>query len=141
LFLRTRVLLGDELRTGVTSTGATRFTTGTGTLAADSGEFTLEGYCTIGSNRLVRVSGEFGIKSVVPQPADRNLTVEYETVEDGPTRVRIIDLLGRQVATLADGYSTAQVYEVSYGEKLPGGTYMLVLETRSDRDVRVVVVR
>ena len=101
----------------------------------------LEGYCTIGSNRLIRLSGEFGIKAVLPQPAEDQLRVEYETVEDGPTRLRLVDLLGREVARLTDGYRRGQVHEAILTEKLPAGTYMLLLETRTDRDVRMVVVK
>lgn len=141
LFLRARVLLGQEVSTPITSTGFSRLTSGTGTLAVDSGEFGLEGYCTIGSNRLVRIDGTFGIRAVAPQPAEETLSVEYETVEDGPTRLRLVDLLGREVATLADGYREARVYEAVLEQRIASGTYMLLLETRTGRDVRMVVVR
>ena len=140
LYLRTRVLLGESLTTRVTSTGASRPTSGTGLLSIDSGDFTLEGYCTIGSNRLVRLSGEFGIKAIAPQPVADQLRIEYELVEDGPTRLRLIDLLGREVAILADGYRERRVYEAVLEQRLPSGTYILLLETRTERDAKKIVV-
>ena len=140
LFLRARVLLGDQTTTPVRSSDAVRFTSGAARLAIDTGQFTLDGYCFIGSDRLVRVTGDFGIKSVAPNPVDGPLQIDFETVEDGPTKLELFDLFGRKIITYVDEHLSSRAYSAEDQTALPTGTYMVVLTTRTDRDVRFVVV-
>ena len=136
------VLLGDELTTGITF-DSIRWVDGEVATDSRDGEFMLTGYCDVGSDRLVRLEGEFGIKSVTPNPIGSRAEVIFETVENGPTRVEMFDLSGRKVATLVDVPDLpvqAHLAAIPTGE-LATGAYTIVLTTPTQRSVRHVVIR
>ena len=134
------VLLGNDLTTQITSSNRSRFTTGGATLAAVPGLFTLEGYCSVGGDRLVQVTGNFGIKLVAPNPARDRIAVEFELVEDGATRLVLYDGLGREVYRLVDGNLKANPHRVDTPLDLPPGMYVLELRTPTQREERKVIV-
>lgn len=140
-FMTATVLLGDALTTPIVATSDSRFITGGARLQIDTGRFDLIGYCALGANRLVRVSGAAGIKSVAPNPTGGALAVEFETVEDGATRLTLYDALGRPVATLVDEILAPQPYRADIFLDLPGGVYILEMRTPTQTDRREIVIR
>lgn len=141
LYLDALVLLGDATATDVFSSDWTGFTSGSARLVVDSGRFELEGYCDIGGARLVRITGEPGIKAVVPHPVGDRGEVEFETIEDGMLRLELFDLTGRRAALLVDEDVSPGRYAVPLPDGLPSGSYRVVLQTPTMRFERGVVVR
>lgn len=134
------VLLGDDLTTPIISSDTSRFTTGGAQLKIAPGLFTLEGYCTVGGNRLVRITNNFGIKSVAPNPTRDRIAVDFELVEDGRTSLALYDMLGRRVALLLEDEMTAQPHHLEAQITLPQGAYILELRTPTQRQQAGIVV-
>jgi len=107
------------------------------------GELRLDGVCTTGSGRLVVADGELVLRPVRPNPVTGEAEIEFEIVEDGPTRLAIVDPLGRVVRMLVDDVLRHGPHVLQVGfEGVPSGSYSLVLTTRADRrSVPVIVVR
>lgn len=140
VYVETIVLLGNDLSTEIASSEETAFLKGGARLVVTPGTFTLEGYCAVGSNRLVRITDDFGIKAVVPNPSSDHITVDIELAEDGRTRLRLYDSRGNLALTLLDEQMSASPHSVETQLNLPPGIYFLELETPTQTDqVRVYV--
>jgi hypothetical protein len=64
-----------------------------------------------------------------PNPFNPSTTIRYSLPEAGPVRLAVYDLLGREVARLADGERHAGSHELVFDAAgLPSGSYLLVLE-------------
>ncbi len=65
-----------------------------------------------------------------PNPFNPTTTIEYGIPSAGIVRLKVFDLLGRELAVLQDGYKHAGVYSVSFdGTRLPSGIYVYQLES------------
>ncbi len=139
-FVEATVLLGDDLTTEITSSEQTAFLKGGARIDVTPGTFSLEGYCTVGGNRLVRVTDNFGIKAVIPNPVRGRITVDLELVEDGKTQLKLYDALGRVAATLLSKDMPATPHRIEAEVDLPAGVYFLELETPTQLDqIRVEI--
>lgn len=84
---------------------------------------------------------------VYPNPASGPLTVRYALPSSAPVRLAVFDVLGREVALLADGVQAAGTHEAQSAQGgLASGVYVVRLETgsgavRQVRTQRVTVVR
>ncbi|WP_158442641.1 T9SS type A sorting domain-containing protein [Salinibacter ruber] len=78
-----------------------------------------------------------------PNPAGRRATVEYALPEARKVTLEVYDVLGRRVATLADGKKQAGRHEASLqARKLPSGVYFGRLEAGGQtRTQKITVVR
>jgi len=64
-----------------------------------------------------------------PNPFNPGTTIEYGIPEEGEVRLRLFDLLGREVEVLADGFRQQGTYTVEFdGMNHPSGTYVYRLE-------------
>lgn len=134
------VLLGNDLTTDVISSDTSRFLIGGAKLAVSPGTFTLQGYCAVGGNRLVRVTNDFGIKAVSPNPARNRIAVDFELVENGRTSLTLYDMLGRRAAVLLDVEMSAQPHHLEAELALPQGVYLLELATPTQRRQKRIVI-
>jgi hypothetical protein len=142
-FLDVKVLLGDSTVTPITI-DTLFWTDGDVTVSTEDGIFTLQGYCTIGGDRLVQVNGTFGIKSAAPNPFNPSTEIIFETVERGATTLAIHDAQGRLVATLVDGEELPIRAHVRTwnAERVASGIYYAVLTTPTQRSTwRLVVLK
>ena len=135
------VLLGNDTTTEITSSDQSRFITGGARLNIASGLFHLHGYCRVGGDRLVQVTGDFGIKLVAPNPASNRVTVEFELVEDGATSLVLYDALGQTALHLIDNELKENPYRVESELDLPPGLYVLELVTPTQREQRKVIIQ
>jgi subtilase family serine protease len=78
---------------------------------------------------------------VSPDPASGPCRVSFDLAASGPVKVTIVDVLGREVRTLANGTRSAGSYSVVWdtrdegGRNVPGGVYLSRVETA--RGVRI----
>ncbi|MEM1041498.1 MAG: PQQ-dependent sugar dehydrogenase [Bacteroidota bacterium] len=67
--------------------------------------------------------------SAFPTPFAGRTTVRYVLGEAGPVRVSVFDVLGREVAVLADGQAEAGTHEAVFeAAGLPSGVYLVQLD-------------
>ncbi|OZC01801.1 hypothetical protein BSZ36_01635 [Rubricoccus marinus] len=91
----------------------------------------------------LEASGALALDAPVPNPARGAATVRYALPAAGPVRLDVVDLLGRRVASLADGEVPAgpQVASFDVGG-LAAGVYAVRLQSgEAVRVVRLTVVR
>jgi len=94
------------------------------------GTFSLTGLCTQGGTRLYDENGTISLSQNNPNPFIGVTEIDYNTIEDGPTRLWITDMLGRQVAVLADGAYKAGKYAAHFDASgLQPGVYNYILQT------------
>ena len=88
-------------------------------------------------------AGTFTLHSAYPNPFASRTTLGFTLPEAQHVRLTVYDVLGRRVATLADGPQAAGYSEVVFdAATLPGGVYVYRLETDSvDLTERVSLVR
>ncbi len=77
-----------------------------------------------------------------PNPFSRQTTIEYALPEARAVRLAVYDVLGRQVATLADGRKEGGFHRVQWqaGQKLSSGTYFLRLRAGDQSKTRRLTV-
>ncbi len=86
---------------------------------------------------------EPALYAAYPNPVGTTATVRYDVAESGTVRIVVYDLLGREVAVLADGSREAGQHAVTLDTRsLPSGTYILRMTAGSHvQSQRVTVVR
>lgn len=142
-FLDVVVTLGNALSTPVTF-DTIFFSDGKATASANNGVFVLDGYCAVGGDRIVKVSGAFGIKMAAPNPFNPSTDIHFETVEDGRTSLEIFDLYGRRVAALVDQQPLPTQPHIATWDASaqPSGIYYAVLTTPTQRSIlRLMLLR
>ena len=81
------------------------------------------------------------LSAVYPNPASRSATVEVWLPRSGPLSVRLVDLLGREVALLAEGRTAAGTHRLRVPTRaLPGGVYTVLMEAGGTLSTRRLVV-
>lgn len=129
--IRAVVLLGNGTSTPL-HIRAFAWTDGVGTTSTQDGALTVDGLCVTGPTRLLQDGDEVGLKGVGPNPVNETSRVQFATVENGRTRLRLFDLLGQPALTLIDdeipvGHHTTMLNTAT----LSTGIYILALETPS----------
>ena len=83
----------------------------------------------------------FTLASNFPNPFTASTTLQLELPARAEVNLRVIDLLGRTVATLVDGPMEAGVHTVRFdGGGLPPGIYLAHLRTGSTTMTRKMVL-
>ena len=79
---------------------------------------------------------------VYPNPATNALTVDFATVTTGPATLRLVNLLGQRVRTLAERRLAPGNHTRTLDlHDLPAGNYVLTVETPDGPQSRTVLVR
>ncbi len=106
-----------------------------------SGTFVLLDICRVGSPRLIDLNGGTRLKRAYPNPARRDMTVEYDVGEKGRCELFVTDLLGRRVLQLADAEMVPGAYAARLESAgLPVGAYICVLATPHERVTAMIHV-
>lgn len=83
------------------------------------------------------VQGTFALHGNYPNPFTRTTTVSYELRRSDHVQLRVFDLQGRLVETLADHVQTAGIHRVVFApSRLPSGSYFYRLETSAGTQSR-----
>ena len=86
-------------------------------------------------------AGGLALAAPFPDPAVSGATVRYRTVGGGPVRLSVRDLLGREVAVLADGPRPPGEHRAEWDVSgLAAGVYAVVLEAGGARVTRLLTV-
>lgn len=76
------------------------------------------------------VPSSFELKQNYPNPFNPNTSIEYNITKSSFVTLKVFDVLGRQVALLADEFKTAGNYKVTFdAAKLSSGIYYYSLTT------------
>ena len=78
--------------------------------------------------------------SVSPNPSRGAATVAFALPSSAEARVSVLDVLGREVAVLADGPQAAGPHQTRLPRDLAAGVYVVVVETGAERATRTVTV-
>jgi WD40 repeat protein len=108
----------------------------------ESGTFTLTGVCMEGGYpRLVSMDNATGFNLIMPNPGNDKVTVEYDMIEDGHTKLYIINPLGDVIKDIVDNEVLHGTHTEDVNIKdLSTGMYFIVLETPTYRQVRKLVI-
>lgn len=89
-----------------------------------------------GKNSLAK-DGQNGILSVYPNPAIEQATVAFSLLENSQVKVKLLDITGRQVATIFEGVAEkGRLYQVPYAVAgLAEGIYMVLVESKNTSTV------
>jgi hypothetical protein len=97
-----------------------------------SGVFQLLGICPQGGNRLYSPNGVILLRSAKPNPASTITTIEYQLLEEGPTKLMLIDMLGRNTKMIVNTYQMPGAYSWNIDvSQLSNGMYTCILQTPS----------
>ncbi len=96
-----------------------------------------------GGEAAASVDAAFALSPAYPNPMRDAATVRFAVAEAGEVRLAVYDVLGREVAVLADGVLEAGEHAaVLDGSALPGGVYLVRMEAGSFvQTQRVTLVR
>jgi hypothetical protein len=98
--------------------------------------------CRTGDPRLVNSGPEALLRPIRPNPAGSILAIDYQLLEDGPTRLTLFDMGGREVARLLDGEAAPGAYSLRFdASSLPDGIYLCLLQTPTGRFSQVVQIK
>ncbi len=107
--------------------------------------YTIAGAEAIGG---VPAGNKVAIRRAYPNPFNPSTTIEFSVPKQGPAVVRIVDLRGRQVATLVDGSMPAGEYRVRWdgrdgsGRDVSSGVYFAMIQSAGGRDaVRLTLLK
>ena len=89
----------------------------------------------------VGAPAELALRAAYPNPSRGAVTVPFEVPTSGPVRLSVVDVLGREVAVLADGPHEAGAHaaRVRAGALAPG-VYVVRLSTDTEARVRTLTV-
>ena len=87
------------------------------------------------------IPADFALKQNYPNPFNPTTRIEYALPQSTDVRLKVYDMLGRNVATIVDAFQSAGSYTVNFdGRTLASGTYLYALETNSERIVKKMIL-
>ncbi len=85
--------------------------------------------------------GEYALHQNYPNPFNPNTTIAFHLGKSGSVRLTVFDLLGREVATLADGHKDAGAHTVAFdAARLASGVYVYRLQAGDFVQTRTMVL-
>ncbi|HEX7573117.1 MAG TPA: alpha-amylase family glycosyl hydrolase, partial [Bacteroidota bacterium] len=83
----------------------------------------------VGENRSGAIPREYGLAQNYPNPFNPATTITYQIRSAGIVTLRVYDLLGREVATLVNGYQPSGTYKMTFdASRLSSGVYFYRLQ-------------
>ncbi|NJK85401.1 MAG: T9SS type A sorting domain-containing protein [Bacteroidales bacterium] len=92
----------------------------------------------IEKNEPLQVSARSAFSQIYPNPFQSSTTIKFTLYESSEVNIKIIDLEGREVTTLATGFYIAGTYEISwFADGLLDGLYFCQIQTKWFSDTKV----
>jgi len=133
-------MLGNDTASRIVLDNAT-LEGGTAPVQTQHGHFQLLGVCYEGGARLLNTTSPVTL-SIRPNPITHKSDIEFETIENAPAKLTIIDATGHVVQKLFSGQLTTGKHTISFEkETVAAGTYFLVFETPTIRKAVRMEVR
>ena len=83
----------------------------------------------------------FGLSAAYPNPFNPTTSVAMSLPNDSYVSVTVYNLMGQNIATIADGYMTANVYDFSWdASSVPSGMYFIRAEAGSNVEIQKVML-
>jgi WD40 repeat protein len=125
-----KVGLGNDTSTVLSINDISLIGKGKMVLTTVNGVFSLEGYCTSGSNRLFESEGRIALLQNIPNPANDITEISFEVIESGLTSLFVVDIQGNKIKTLHSGNLKPGQYSIMVNTgDLPSGTVFYLLQT------------
>ncbi len=94
---------------------------------------------TVGREKNREKPDTFGLKSIYPNPFQTDATVEFILDRARHTRVQVFDVLGREVASLVDGFLASGLHRLKLpGDRLDSGVYIVRIEAEGHASIMAV---
>lgn len=98
------------------------------------------GLSSISDNRN-QIPFAFKLLQNYPNPFNSSTKIEYSTPESGIVRLKVYDLLGREITTLVDEFQNGGTYTVNFNARdLASGIYFFELKVGEFSEVRKMVL-
>ncbi len=125
-----RVGLGNDTVTSINITELSLSGNGKMVLFGKDGQFTLQGYCVNGGNRLFESDSRLFLSNNVPNPVYESTEITFSVIEKGRTELYLIDILGNRISTIVSGELQPGVYSYKINSSgLPAGKIFYILQT------------
>jgi hypothetical protein len=97
----------------------------------------------VGVDATAEVPGDYRLDQNYPNPFNPVTSIRFAVPASGLVTLRVVDVLGREIALLVNGDTAAGVHAVSFdGSRLPTGVYLYMLQAGDRRMVnRMVLVK
>jgi len=83
------------------------------------------------------VTSDYKLFQNYPNPLNPSTTIKFDLPKSGIVKLKIFDMLGKEIATLVNKYLNAGTFSVDWnGSQYPSGVYFYRLETESFTDVK-----
>ncbi|MCL5031513.1 MAG: T9SS type A sorting domain-containing protein [Bacteroidetes bacterium] len=92
-----------------------------------------------------KVPKNFSLAQNYPNPFNPTTTIQYDLPKSENVKLKVYDILGREVAALVDAYQAAGTYKVQWngrndrGESLASGIYLYTFEAGSFKSVKKMI--
>lgn len=119
---------------------------GSGSSAANSRDIIVAGFARPGLlavHPTRPVVGSFSLEQSYPNPLPPGApaTITYEVPVNSSVRLTLMDMAGREISLLAEGYHEKGRYELQYlPASLPDGSYFIVLSSDATLEVRKLMI-
>lgn len=112
----------------------------TGSPLSGSADFTLNSTTSVTVDQTI-VPKEFVLEQNYPNPFNPSTTIRYSMPTAGNVSLKVFDILGKEVATLVNGYQQTGKYSVTFNAlNLSSGMYFYRLETGSVKEVKKMIL-
>lgn len=94
----------------------------------------------------VGISGlkDFKLEQNSPNPFNPTTNISYEVFENGPVKLKVFDLIGKEIAVLVNEFQSKGIYKVVFDaslySNLTSGIYFYKLETERYTDVKKMIL-
>jgi hypothetical protein len=96
-------------------------------------------YYDLNSDVIIGKPKEFSLSQNYPNPSNPKCKIDFQIPFDGKVTLKVYDLLGREVVTLADGLMNADFYTVEFnGNNLASGIYFYRIDITESSTSRKV---